>query len=276
MLPSGYQEVEYLTFSQAQYIKTGIMASNDTELTISWSTTASSTLLVGARTDAGSNAITFGYFANNYAFVGFGGSTSNLNTTVNPMDGKKHTCVLSRSVYTIDGANQTINRGTFSKYHELFLGTWNNNGSPDSRYFKGNVYGMTIKKSGTAVMHLVPCYRKSDNVVGMYDEISGKFMANNGSGSFGKGPVAENPKVTYKTVIHDAIKGFNDIQSSLSNLSIDLNVPTPEAASTASICTVTQLVEATQKLSTIKKSDGTFVTGKIPLYDPTVDSGTRK
>ena len=101
-------------------------------------------------------------------------------------------------------------------------------------------------------------------------------MPSVGSKSFGKGPVVVHNNVTYKTVIHDAIKGFNDIQSTLSNLSIDLNVPTPEAASAASICTVTQLVEATQKLSTIKKSDGTFVTGKIPLYDPTTDSGTKK
>lgn len=275
MLPSGYQEVEYLIFSNS-YIKTGVMTSNDTELTITWSTTTASTLLVGGRTDTGSNAITFGYFGNGSSFVGFGGPTTNFSTTVNPMDGKKHTCVLSRNVYTIDGANQSINRGTFSNYYELFLGTWNNNGTPDSRYFVGNVYEMTIKKSGNLVMHLVPCYRKSDNVAGMYDEVSGKFMPSVGSGSFGKGPAVVHNNVTYKTVIHDAIKGFNDIQSTLSNLSIDLNVPIPEAASTASICTVTQLVEATQKLSTIKKSDGTFVTGKIPLYDPTTDSGTKK
>ena len=275
MLPSGYQEVEYLIFSNS-YIKTGVMTSNDTELTITWSTTAASTLLVGGRTDTGSNAITFGYFGNGSSFVGFGGPTTNLSTTINPMDGKKHTCVLSRTVYTIDGASQSINRGTFSNYYELFLGTWNNNGTPDSRYFVGNVYEMTIKKSGNLVMHLVPCYRKSDNVAGMYDEVSGKFMPSVGSKSFGKGPAVVHNNVTYKTVIHDAIKGFNDIQSTLSNLSIDLNVPTPEAASTASICTVTQLVEATQKLSTIKKSDGTFVTGKIPLYDPTTDSGTIK
>lgn len=275
MLPSGYQEVEYLIFSNS-YIKTGVMTSNDTELTITWSTTAASTLLVGGRTDTGSNAIAFGYFGNGSSFVGFGGPTTNFSTAVNPMDGKKHTCVLSRTVYTIDGANQSINRGTFSNYYELFLGTWNNNGTPDSRYFVGNVYEMTIKKSGNLVMHLVPCYRKSDNVAGMYDEVSGKFMPSVGSGSFGKGPAVVHNNVTYKTVIHDAIKGFNDIQSTLSNLSIDLNVPTPEAASAASICTVTQLVEATQKLSTIKKSDGTFITGKIPLYDPTTDSGTKK
>ena len=168
MLPSGYQEVEYLIFSNS-YIKTGVMTSNDTELTITWSTTAASTLLVGGRTDTESNAIAFGYFGNGSSFVGFGGPTTNFSTTVNPMDGKKHTCVLSRTVYTIDGASQSINRGTFSNYYELFLGTWNNNGTPDSRYFVGNVYEMTIKKSNRLVMHLVPCYRKSDNVAGMYD-----------------------------------------------------------------------------------------------------------
>ena len=35
--------------------------------------------------------------------------------------------------------------------------------------------------------HYIPCYRKSDNVVGLYDIIADEFKTNAGTGSFTKG-----------------------------------------------------------------------------------------
>jgi hypothetical protein len=37
-------------------------------------------------------------------------------------------------------------------------------------------------------MHLIPCYRKADNVAGMYDLFSGEFYTNAGTGEFIIGP----------------------------------------------------------------------------------------
>lgn len=37
------------------------------------------------------------------------------------------------------------------------------------------------------VRDLIPCYRKSDNVIGMYDIINNNFYTNAGTGSFTKG-----------------------------------------------------------------------------------------
>lgn len=37
-------------------------------------------------------------------------------------------------------------------------------------------------------MELIPCYRKADNVVGLYDTISNNFLTNSGSGTFVAGP----------------------------------------------------------------------------------------
>lgn len=36
-------------------------------------------------------------------------------------------------------------------------------------------------------MNLVPCYRKSDGEIGMYDLVNGVFYTNSGSGTFIKG-----------------------------------------------------------------------------------------
>lgn len=43
-------------------------------------------------------------------------------------------------------------------------------------------------KNNTLVCSLIPCYRKSDNVVGMYDVVRGIFLTNAGTGSFTAGP----------------------------------------------------------------------------------------
>lgn len=43
--------------------------------------------------------------------------------------------------------------------------------------------------TGEDVFNPVPCYRKSDNVIGMYDTVKGKFYTNQGTGRFTRGTV---------------------------------------------------------------------------------------
>jgi hypothetical protein len=41
----------------------------------------------------------------------------------------------------------------------------------------------------------VPCYRKSDNIIGFFDKVSGVFYANNGTGTFVKGADVESSDI---------------------------------------------------------------------------------
>jgi hypothetical protein len=41
-----------------------------------------------------------------------------------------------------------------------------------------------VVRSGNRIIDLVPCYRKSDKVAGMYDMVSGNFLTNSGTGTF--------------------------------------------------------------------------------------------
>lgn len=50
------------------------------------------------------------------------------------------------------------------------------------------LYGLTIYHYDNKVHELIPCYRKSDGVIGLYDNAGGKFYTNEGTGSFAKGP----------------------------------------------------------------------------------------
>ena len=53
------------------------------------------------------------------------------------------------------------------------------------------VYRFSIYENNMLVLNFIPVKRNSDNVLGMYDTVSGNFFTNAGSGSFIAGPVVQ-------------------------------------------------------------------------------------
>lgn len=49
---------------------------------------------------------------------------------------------------------------------------------------KIRIFNYKITQNNTLVRNFIPCYRKSDNVAGMYDLVNGQFYTNQGTGSF--------------------------------------------------------------------------------------------
>lgn len=68
----------------------------------------------------------------------------------------------------------------------LYLFARNHNGKTDN-YFSGRIYYFKYN-DGTQYKKLIPCYRKSDGEIGMYDLVNNVFYTNKGSGTFTKGP----------------------------------------------------------------------------------------
>lgn len=54
------------------------------------------------------------------------------------------------------------------------------------------IYKCIIKESNTLVRNFIPCYRISDNEIGMYDTVNDVFYTNQGTGTFVKGPNVYN------------------------------------------------------------------------------------
>ena len=48
-------------------------------------------------------------------------------------------------------------------------------------------YGKIYDSTNTLVREFIPCYRKADNVIGLYDKVNDVFYTNAGTGSFTKG-----------------------------------------------------------------------------------------
>lgn len=65
----------------------------------------------------------------------------------------------------------------------------------DTRICNGSIYTWKLQRDDKDIIDLVPCYRKSDNVIGMYDlggsicpQTGTPFYVNTGYGAFEKGP----------------------------------------------------------------------------------------
>lgn len=126
----------------------------------------------------GESGLAWGFNNADSAFSGFGGSTQKNNTTVDTIDGKRHTVVLSNEVYTIDGINQVLpNRGTFTKFYNIYLFTWNNANLADARCFKGKVYNFKIYDNDVLIRNMIPVLDKN-GVACMYDKVNKKFYYN--------------------------------------------------------------------------------------------------
>lgn len=190
-LPTIYQAVEYIGNTGTQYIKTGYTPtpSYSTRIDMQYMFTATQTgdkFLFGSR--GGTNDIT-------YQCEAYGGTTwycgggyyqfrsvlKNVGTTLN----NKYTFLINGNKMTVNGstASQTQTRTTGSSL-ELYI--FASNYSGETRFINPGVriYQLKFTVDGTVEADFVPCYRKSDNVAGMYDLIGRRFLTNAGTGTF--------------------------------------------------------------------------------------------
>ena len=99
--------------------------------------------------------------------------------------------------------------GTHYPYtRSLFLGALHHVG--DNQYYNTNkyfkIYHCSITENGKLVRNFIPCYRKADNKVGLFDTVGGSFYtASNtaGAGDFTKGTEVAQPQPIAEVVITD-------------------------------------------------------------------------
>ena len=187
-LPSAYQEVEYIESTGNQYILLGLPAARSdlvgTELEAKFSSqrTNRTTEIICAFSTEGSwfGLSSSGYYTN--------GAT---NFPVS-MDMSEHTIVIyiesaSRNVYILDGEYTTERFiSSLARREEgwLFGGFYG-----DMKWYSYSriFYAVHRDKEGNILAKFIPCYRKSDGEIGMYDLVSNTFFTNQGTGTFLKG-----------------------------------------------------------------------------------------
>jgi hypothetical protein len=207
LLPSIYQRVSYIATDGNQYIDTGIKAS-DYQEGLEYIFSGSCTGLSSSK----NNNYLFGCLASskrsgNITWMGnqntlvlmAGGNGNNIYNIAAPELNADFTIKArgtSRDIgnFTTTLDNALFNRSAYSYANSdmpssnIFVLAANINGSyisSSSASFTGKLYGFTMANmNGEEIRNYIPCYRKADGVIGLYDVVEGKFYTNKGTGNF--------------------------------------------------------------------------------------------
>lgn len=184
-VPSEYQGVEWIESSGTQVIITDyapefeklIDLTLETDLLLTSSSTAKTAMFAGFSSWASQ---WIGLLTNSKIGLGGGFYFSNVNNNVKNhfvMRWDNSNAYLQCGEETISRTNENgkpLQFALFNDYSEKF---------PSSvRIFRATIYD-----GANMIMDMVPCYRISDSVIGMYDRIGRKFYTNSGTGTFTKG-----------------------------------------------------------------------------------------
>lgn len=184
-----YEQIDYIESTGTQWIDTGVVPTNTTGFKADIMTTAkvSDQIFFGSRTTTDTRAwvgktssIYYGW--NTLEYTTFGSSDMYLNSIKLNYLNDRNFSINGSLIHSI---SSSLGSNTKSVY--VFAG--NDNGT--AKYFSQiRIYNLQITQDSKVVRDLVPCYRKSDKTVGLYDKTSGVFYTNKGTGSFIPGPTS--------------------------------------------------------------------------------------
>lgn len=190
-LPDEYQEVEWIESTGAQYINTGINLNATTDATeIDYMSLKAEG--VSFQVPIGSSNASNG--ANAYHF--YIGGTNNISvrngkrdvTSIGVLwgDGERHVAKIAHDGFYLDNSFYPITSENINQDYSCFVLARNTAGTAAAQC-TGRVYRATIYRNGIEIRNLIPCYRISDNIIGMYDMVTETFYTNAGTGTFTKG-----------------------------------------------------------------------------------------
>ncbi len=184
ILPSAYQEVDYIQSSGTQYIDTGMKLTEKSgvELKIS-DLTFGSRKIFGSRTSATSNNFSVISTASSIVCDFYNYSVNRL--TVNTPITDPITISMNNQKLTLNTDEQVVSSyNSFTTPGNAYI--FNGAGSFPAGYSNASMrlYYCRLYDNGVLKKNLIPCYRKSDNVVGLYDIVNNEFIQNAGTGVF--------------------------------------------------------------------------------------------
>lgn len=242
ILPDEYQLVEYIQSSGVEYIDTNSRIIANTRFTCTWGSVFNNDSFVASSTEnkgygqgnpsgASPNIAGGGRLQNGVVTFWFSGS--NYSTSLNAsLSTSIYTDIITTSENTLKFSmtdiinntifiNNTITNFTNYPIHNMFL--FRDSSGQYPFYSVKKIYDVKFETRASSsedfvvVKHLIPCYRKSDNVCGFYDIIGNEFYTNKGTGTLIAGSNIVDGKLlydlgfNYDTVLSElrSITGYN-------------------------------------------------------------------
>ena len=189
-LPSDYQEVEWIWSSATQYINTLYTPNVNTEIEteLSWGSSQQEWWVFFWMTsnDNWTDWICWRIYSTtktnfNPRFCNSAYGECQISTTTDVF----HKLILKKNYCTLDWTAWTLTT-TWTPYQwPIYLFCWNNWWSA-WRHTSVKFKVFKISESWTLKKEFIPCYRKSDNVIWMYDAVGKQFYTNQWSWTFTK------------------------------------------------------------------------------------------
>ena len=184
LLPPGYQQVEWIGSTGTQCIDTGYVPSMNTNIILTKGSTPNAshfTFIFGAGNDSPNQFGLNGYFMN--YFGKFNQAIQN-----NKQQDACTIKILHGIVYIDDVEYLDLSDATGPNQPMMSIMLFCREGRNGyERFITMNLYGFEMYEGTTPVRKMIPCYRKSDSEIGMYDTVSGTFYTNSGTDTFTKG-----------------------------------------------------------------------------------------
>ena len=194
--PRGdYTQLAYIESSGTQYIDTGFSQNQDSRIVIkAQATEVSDTawMFGGRRSNTSATMGVFWWTSNEMWTADYNGNAQRTE-----FEGVGRTELLNvdfnRNILTVNGEVKNFSAAEFQSNCPLVLLAVNTSGTV-SGYISAKLYACQIYDDGTLARQYVPCRREADGAVGLYDQASGAFCANAGTGSFAAGPAVGDPE----------------------------------------------------------------------------------
>lgn len=198
VLPAEYQEVEYIQSSGTQYINSGVVIDSEsakTEIGVTPMFESGETYYIGRNDGTNPHRFILGQYQGKYYWefgTNYVGYSSNA-ITANKYSDLELEYNNGSTAFVVDGVKSTgSTTQTISGTQPLYLFARNLSGSP-TLYSSAKIHYCRIYKNGILVRNFIPCYRKSDNVAGLYDTVNDAFYINQGTGTFTVGADVDHP-----------------------------------------------------------------------------------
>ena len=193
-LPLAYQEIEYVEADGRQFFYTGVI----------WDKTIIVTDDVVYTSNASNNisgiygGAYYGVNKGKWYIGGADGAAYTTNTEAKVLyDASTNTIYNSLTQVVVRPSSMSVT--TENEFDFVLFSLANNSTGVETATYRNYCkrYQTTIYKDGECVRNFVPCYRKSDKKVGMFDTVNGVFYVSATSVDFIAGPVVECESLKY-------------------------------------------------------------------------------
>ncbi|GEM_PF-6241036 len=181
-IPNTYEQVEYIQGTGSQKINLNYTLTTSTRIQFKYVYQAySGGIFIGKIYENGSDNNDYRFFrANDVTYFDAGDNSTRIGTTY---------ITSTTSIYETEIYNYGIKDLSGNYVVATSNGTVNVSSAQPFGIFMtsgdyGKIYYIKIYEGTTLKRHYLPCIRKSDKVIGLYDTIEKKFYTNSGTGTF--------------------------------------------------------------------------------------------